>query len=86
MCGAAAPGGGAFLVERREVPRLFQPFERLAAADSDVEGSGVGLALTKHVVEALGGTIGVDSTPGQGSTFWFTLPAATASEAQHLTA
>jgi signal transduction histidine kinase len=60
--------------------RLFQPFERLAAAGSDVEGTGVGLALTKHVVEALGGTIGVDSTPGRGSTFWFTLPAAAAGD------
>jgi signal transduction histidine kinase len=63
--------------------RLFQPFERLAAADSDVEGSGVGLALTKHVVEALGGAIGVDSALGRGSTFWFTLPTAAAGEPSH---
>jgi signal transduction histidine kinase len=56
--------------------RLFEPFERLAAADTEVEGSGVGLALTKSVVEAMGGSIGVDSEPGRGSTFWFDLPAA----------
>jgi signal transduction histidine kinase len=55
--------------------RLFQPFERLAADHTDVEGSGVGLAVTKRVVEAMGGTIGVDSEVGRGSTFWFDLPA-----------
>ena len=54
--------------------RLFQPFERLDAGATDVEGSGVGLALTKNVVEAMGGTIGVESAPGEGSTFWFDLP------------
>jgi signal transduction histidine kinase len=55
---------------------LFRPFERLGAAETDIEGTGVGLSLTKHVVEAMGGTIGVDSTPGRGSTFWFRLPSA----------
>lgn len=54
--------------------KLFQPFERLDNANSDVEGTGVGLALTKRIVEGLGGEIFVDSTPGEGSTFWFTLP------------
>lgn len=58
--------------------RLFQPFERLAADDTDVEGSGVGLAVTKRVLEAMGGAIGVDSEAGQGATFWFDLPAADA--------
>jgi signal transduction histidine kinase len=55
---------------------LFRPFERLAAADTEVEGSGIGLSLTKHVVEAMDGTIGVTSRPGHGATFWFDLPAA----------
>lgn len=59
-----------------EQKRLFKPFERLTATTTDIEGSGVGLALTKHVVEAMRGTIGVDSEVGRGSTFWFTLPAA----------
>jgi signal transduction histidine kinase len=54
--------------------RLFQPFERLDAGATDVEGSGVGLALTKNVVEAMDGTVGVDSAPGEGSTFWAVLP------------
>jgi signal transduction histidine kinase len=65
-------------ISRSNQSLLFQPFERLDAAGTDVEGSGVGLALTKHVVEAMHGTIGVDSAPGRGSTFWFDLPNATA--------
>jgi signal transduction histidine kinase len=55
---------------------LFEPFERLDAAGTDVKGSGIGLALTKRVVHAMHGTIGVESTVGRGSTFWFDLPAA----------
>ncbi|WCO65177.1 ATP-binding protein [Iamia majanohamensis] len=56
--------------------RLFTPFERLGAGDTEVEGTGVGLALTRTLVEAMGGTIGVDSERGRGSTFWVHLPAA----------
>jgi PAS domain S-box-containing protein len=54
--------------------RLFQPFERLDAARSGVEGTGIGLALCKRLVQAMGGSIGVDSQPGQGCTFWLRLP------------
>lgn len=53
--------------------RLFQPFERLGA-DSAVEGTGLGLALSKRLVEAMGGEIGVESVPEEGSTFWVQLP------------
>jgi PAS domain S-box-containing protein len=56
--------------------RLFQPFERLDAAASGIEGTGIGLALARRLVEAMGGAIGVDSAPGVGSRFWFTLPRA----------
>jgi PAS domain S-box-containing protein len=57
------------------VADVFTPFERLGAELTEIEGTGVGLALTKSLVEAMGGTIGVDSTPGVGSTFHVDLPA-----------
>lgn len=57
-----------------KLERLFQPFERLAAERSEIEGTGLGLALSKQLVEAMGGVVGVESTPGEGSTFWLELP------------
>ncbi len=56
--------------------RLFKPFERLGADSTGIEGTGIGLALSKRLMEAMDGDIGVDSTPGAGSTFWLRLPAA----------
>ncbi|MGA8016952.1 MAG: ATP-binding protein, partial [Candidatus Dormiibacterota bacterium] len=57
-----------------ELARLFEPFERLSAATSDVEGTGLGLTLSKSLMEAMAGRIGVESTSGKGSTFWVELP------------
>lgn len=53
---------------------LFRPFSRLGAERSNIEGHGIGLALTKHLIELMGGTIGVDSKVGEGSSFWIELP------------
>ena len=53
--------------------RLFQPFERLDAAQSEVEGAGIGLALSKWLLSLMRGEIGVQSVPGEGCLFWVTL-------------
>lgn len=62
------------------LPRLFKPFERLESAYEGIEGTGIGLALSKNLVEAMHGTIGVETVQGEGSTFWFELPMAAESE------
>jgi PAS domain S-box-containing protein len=57
-----------------KLPRLFTPFERLGAEQTEVEGTGLGLTLSQRLMQAMGGSIGVESTLGQGSTFWIELP------------
>jgi CheY-like chemotaxis protein len=59
-----------------KIDLLFSPFERLGAEQTDVEGTGIGLAFSKRLAEAMGGVLGVDSQPGVGSTFFLDLPRA----------
>jgi PAS domain S-box-containing protein len=63
------------------LPRLFKPFERMESAYNSIEGSGIGLAISKRLVEAMQGEIGVASLPGKGSNFWFELPCGESTQA-----
>jgi PAS domain S-box-containing protein len=65
-----------------DLGRLFQPFERLSADRAETEGTGLGLALTRHLVEVMDGTIGLTSRLGEGSVFWVEFPIAEAPEEQ----
>lgn len=55
--------------------KLFRPMERLGAEYSDIEGTGLGLYISKCLIELMGGVIGFDSNEGQGSTFWIEMKA-----------
>ena len=56
--------------------RLFTPFDRLGAEHRSSEGTGLGLAVSRQIVRAMGGDIEMTSSPGKGSTFWIDLPVA----------
>jgi len=62
-------------MNEEQVATLFQPYQRIDRdAIKGIRGTGLGLYLVKALVEAHGGEVGVESSPGQGSRFYFSLP------------
>jgi len=72
LCIRVSDTGPGIAPER--MPELFQPFNRLNAEKSSIEGTGIGLTLTRQIVEMMGGTVNVESEQGVGSTFSIELP------------
>lgn len=65
-----------------QLQRLFEPFNRLGAERAGIEGTGLGLVISRRLIEAMGGTIGVDSTPGTGTVVTLRLPLAGAGQSR----
>jgi signal transduction histidine kinase len=61
-------------IPSEKMEKLFQPFSRLGAEHTNIEGTGIGLVITKDLVELMNGQISVESTEGVGTTFWVDLP------------
>jgi len=79
-CAASVPGRIRICVEDTgeglspaDIAQLFQPFNRLGQAATAEEGTGIGLVVSKRLVELMGGVIGVESKVGKGSVFWIEL-------------
>jgi PAS domain S-box-containing protein len=62
----------------KDLSKIFKPFQRIGNELSTVEGTGLGLAVVKKIITALGGTFGVESVEGEGSCFWIEIPCANA--------
>ena len=61
-------------ISKEDIPKLFIPFERIGAENTETEGTGLGLTVVKKLIDLMGGLMGVESTLGEGSTFWIMMP------------
>lgn len=61
-------------IPQERLAEIFEPFNRLRTQSDNVEGTGIGLTITKRLVESMNGSIGVESCEGRGSEFWIDLP------------
>jgi PAS domain S-box-containing protein len=71
-------------IAKDKMARLFTPFDRLGAEETGVAGTGLGLALSRRLVEVMGGALGAESVVGDGSTFWLDLLVTSDPVAAHL--
>jgi len=69
-------------IPEERLSELFQPFSRLEAEGSEIEGTGIGLTITRRIVELMGGVVDVESEAGVGSTFWIELPLESSTESK----
>ncbi|MDP6953860.1 MAG: ATP-binding protein [Alphaproteobacteria bacterium] len=67
-------------IEPERHAEVFQPFSRLGAEMGAIEGTGIGLTISRHLAEMMGGQLGFESQKDAGSTFWFEVPAAAANK------
>jgi len=63
-------------ISKDDQSKLFKPFSRLGAENTEIEGTGIGLVVCKDLVELMNGAVGLESEVGKGSTFWIELPRA----------